>query len=248
MIVNGLHAPEPYLSDALFLGDGLFESLRTYANRPFALELHLERMALGIKALGLKEPDWSAIRAAVGLLLEKEPFESGALRISFYSDGNWFISHRAYLPPIRPLNCRTISVELGEISFKSASYQDRIALRRAAERDGFDDSIAVNSSGELVELSTSNIIIQVEGSWYTPHLASGALPGVTRGLLLENFDLREKRLLKSDFASVEAAAAISSLREIHPIQAIDGKDLSISNELRALQESFHAWILGKLAL
>jgi branched-chain amino acid aminotransferase len=86
----------------------------------------------------------------------------------------------------------------------------------------------------------------IEGNWVTPDLASGCLPGVTRGFLIENFGVREARVTGDDLKRASAAAAVSSLREVQEIKAIDGKDFAISKELRELQVSFSSWVLGNL--
>jgi branched-subunit amino acid aminotransferase/4-amino-4-deoxychorismate lyase len=111
---------------------------------------------------------------------------------------------------------------------------------------GFDDTILINGEGLVSELSTSNLLIRVEGKWITPSLESGCLPGVTRGLLLENFGVTEERVTRKELEGASGAAAISSLREIQVIKSIDGKDFPSSRELRELQESFSTWVLGNL--
>lgn len=97
-------------------------------------------------------------------------------------------------------------------------------------------------------MSTSNLIALIDGEWITPRIESGALPGVTRKALIENFGLTEGRLELDSLLCAESLGAISSLREIQSIKAIDGKDTPSSNRFRELQESFHSWILGNLVL
>ena len=248
MIVNGSFSNYIEPSDAILLGDGVFETLRTYENRVFALHQHLERLKLGLNAIEVEEFDLARLREGIEEILVNEPFPSGALRISVYSDGTWVISHKEYLPAQKGISCRTLEATNISRTYKSASYSDRMSYRRAAKAGGFDDAILFNSDGLVTELSTSNLILRSKGEWTTPSLEAGALSGITRTLLIENFGVRESRVTVNDLEGVEAAAAISSLREIHQIKKIDGKDLPISNELKALQDSFHSWILGNLSL
>lgn len=252
MLINGYESRGENLSDAILLGDGVFETMRSYQNRVFALEEHLARLRKGCESLGVRDFDIEKVRSCVLQILQTEPLESGALRISIYADGNWLISHKTYSESPALLRCelRSISVNASQ-GFKSASYGARLQLRRSAMAKGFDDVVLMDESGEISELTTSNLVIFEEGRWKTPRLASGCLPGITRRLLIENFGVEEGLITADSLRQGEAAAAISSLREIQGIKEIDGKDFTISNQMpqqvRQLKESFHRWILGNLS-
>lgn len=246
MIINGKSITSEYITDSVVLGDGVFETLRTYHNQVFALERHLRRMAFGLEQIGVSEFDQTAINNSVNQILRDEPLESGALRISLYSDGTQILSHKPYKPSGEGLSCFTTDLEARASTYKSASYSERISLRRIAAKKGFDDAILVNSDGQVSELSTSNLLIRIANKWLTPSIESGCLPGVTRSFLVENFGVMEERLTRKDLEQASVAAALSSLREIQEIKAIDGKNFPSSMELRELQESFSSWILGNL--
>lgn len=248
---NGEPSQSSELSDSILLGDGVFETLRSYEGRLFALDSHLERLELGLVDLvGTPVPWYRREKIIDGIerILSHDEFPSGALRISIYADGNWALSHKEYSPPTKGIACTIIKGGHERLGYKSSSYSTRLRARRYAEQRGFDDAIFVLESGEVSELSTSNLIALVDGSWITPRLDSGALPGITRKTLIENFGLREGKLDLISLLEADSLGAISSLREIQAIKAIDGKDTPISNQFRELQESFHSWILGNLSL
>ncbi|MBU3716349.1 MAG: hypothetical protein FGM63_04860 [Candidatus Nanopelagicaceae bacterium] len=248
---NGEPSQSSELSDAMLLGDGVFETLRSYGGRLFALDSHLERLELGLADLG-RAPSFSYQREKVikGIerILEFDEFPNGALRISFYSDGNWVLSHKEYLPPSKALSCTIFKGGHERLDYKSSSYSMRLRARREAEKLGFDDAIFTQESGEVSELSTSNLIALIDGRWITPRRESGALPGVTRKTLIDNFGVKEEKFDRTTLLGADSLGAISSLREIQSIKAIDGKDTPSSNRFRELQESFHSWILGNLSL
>jgi len=248
---NGQPSQTSELSDAVLLGDGVFETLRSYEGRLFALDSHLERLELGLVDLvGTPIPWYRREKIIDGIerILSRAELSSGALRISIYSDGNWVLSHKEYLPPTKGLACTVIKGGHERLGYKSSSYSARLRARRYAEQKGFDDVIFIQESGEVSELSTSNLIALDNGSWVTPRLEGGALPGVTRKTLIDNFGVKEGKLDLTSLLEAESLGAISSLREIQSIKAIDGKDTPSSNRFRELQESFHSWILGNLSL
>ena len=248
---NGSSYEGVALTDSILLGDGVFETLRSYEGRLFALDSHLQRLEEGISRLELTRSteelfEREKVISAIKEILSKSYFPNGALRISFYADGNWVLSHKEYLPPSEALRCSLIQEEPEPLAYKSASYSRRLRARRHAQNLGFDDVIFADSNEEVSELSTSNLLARIGGQWVTPRIESGALPGITRKSLIENFGVREVNLTKAALTEAEDVAAISSLREIQGIKEIDGKDTPISNRLRELQESFHTWILGNL--
>lgn len=247
MIVNGEERDFIEFTDAVALGDGVFETLRSYDGKVFGLKEHLDRLQLGLRDLGIAGFDLEKLRQGVAKILSSEVLDVGAIRISIYSDGTWVISHKRYTPPQSELVCITKEVSGREINYKSTSYGERLALRRQAESSGFNDVVLVDTNREIRELSTSNLILSIDGKWQTPRLEGRALPGITRRILMDNFGVVEARVQIEDLARADSLAAISSLREIQGIKEIDGKDFPISNALRELQESFHHWILGNLA-
>ncbi|MDQ3409455.1 MAG: aminotransferase class IV, partial [Actinomycetota bacterium] len=67
-LLDAKEARIPATDDGLLRGDGVFEVVRLYGGRPFALDEHLERMALS--AANLRLPlDVAAVRADVEALL-----------------------------------------------------------------------------------------------------------------------------------------------------------------------------------
>src|SRR5215213_11663025 len=69
----------PVADDGLLRGDGVFEVIRLYGGRPFALDDHLER--LGRSAHNLRLPvDLDAVRADVEALLAEAGAVDAALR------------------------------------------------------------------------------------------------------------------------------------------------------------------------
>ena len=61
---------------------------------------------------------------------------------------------------------------------------------REAEAQGAFDTLFFNERGELTEGGRSNVFVKLEGRWWTPPIASGVLPGVMRGVLLDDADMQ----------------------------------------------------------
>jgi para-aminobenzoate synthetase/4-amino-4-deoxychorismate lyase len=84
--------------------------------------------------------------------------------------------------------------------------------RRRDRRPDADDVIMINDRGELTEVTRATLALALDGQWWTPPVASGCLPGVERGRLLDSGVLRERVLVRDDLTRARGLAVISSLR------------------------------------
>ena len=84
--------------------------------------------------------------------------------------------------------------------------------RRRLRRPDVDDVIMVNTRGELTEVTRATLAVKVDGTWCTPPLESGCLPGVERARLLDLGVLHERVLRRTDLETARGLAVISSLR------------------------------------
>jgi para-aminobenzoate synthetase/4-amino-4-deoxychorismate lyase len=82
---------------------------------------------------------------------------------------------------------------------------------RAAHPD-CDDVILWNTRGEITESTLANVVVRVDGRYYTPPVACGLLAGVYRGHLLQRGLLRERVLTPNDLRRAEAVYLINSVR------------------------------------
>ena len=96
-----------------------------------------------------------------------------------------------------------------------AEYDE--GIRRAESRGAFD-SLFFTADGRLVEGGRSNVFVLVDGRWWTPPLADGALPGVMRNLLLEDpaWQAGERTLRLSDLRRARSLIVCNALRGAVP--------------------------------
>ena len=235
---------EPLLKadDGLVLhGRGVFETLAAYRGRPFLAGRHFARLREGATRLGLRVPDDGILHDALSLALEANGLaaaEPARLRITLSSpaDGSesWWVE--ATPPPVRPARARLVVVPWTRnagsalAGCKTPNYgENHPALSYAAARGG-DEALFANWGGELCEGAWSNVFLRTRSGWTTPPPATGCLPGVTRGLVLElareiGLAVEERALCLGDLPGVEAAFLTSSLRGIQPAESIDGRAL-----------------------
>ena len=94
---------------------------------------------------------------------------------------------------------------------KSFAYGASIQARRQALEAGADDALLASSAGGLCCGTSANLLVCRGGSWITPPLSSGCLPGVMRQRGLDRGLITEAPVNEQDLASCEAAILINSL-------------------------------------
>lgn len=158
----------------------------------------------------------------VGALQDyQQHFASGKeyrVKLSLKPNGDIVIQHaelRALVQPVRiflsPQVCATTPVFLAHKSTHRALY-DR-AWQEAEKQGGFD-SLFCNAAGNITEGGRSNVFIKLAGKWYTPPLSDGVLPGIMRGVLLEDTQLQavEKSLSLQDLQQADEILVCNALR------------------------------------
>jgi para-aminobenzoate synthetase/4-amino-4-deoxychorismate lyase len=83
-----------------------------------------------------------------------------------------------------------------------------------AEKNGAFDTLFVNERSQVTEGGRSNLFVCRDGQWLTPPLSEGVLPGIMRGLLLDDptMNAREAVLTLDDLRNAERIMVCSSLR------------------------------------
>jgi branched-chain amino acid aminotransferase len=224
----------PATDEGLLRGDGVFEVVRLYAGRPFALGEHLERMERSAANL-LLELDRAAVEQDVQALLAAAQPRDGLVRVLVTRGG-----HRIAL--LEPLPALPESIALGRVSYaptlvldgvKSLSYAaNMLASRRARER-GFDEALLVSPDARVLECPTASFFWVRARELLTPPLEEHVLESITRKLIIAVTGARELPTTLEDLAAAEEAFIASSVREVLPVHRIEGLELAAPGPVTA---------------
>jgi branched-subunit amino acid aminotransferase/4-amino-4-deoxychorismate lyase len=129
---------------------------------------------------------------------------------------------------------------------KTLSYGENAHSLRYAQENGFDDVLFLNQRGEVSESALANLLLFDGSRWWTPPLSSGALPGVTRELLIAHFEVGERTLSQRDLVEMKAMALTSSLRDIQAISKFEEHSYLALNEVDRLRRDFQTWRRAKV--
>ncbi|MBC1568433.1 aminodeoxychorismate synthase component I [Listeria sp. FSL L7-1425] len=125
----------------------------------------------------------------------------------------------------------THHLELAEISKENASITAQLAERPVSTNDLFlyhktthrkvyenlkstktAETLLWNEREELTEFINGNIVLGINGCFFTPPATSGLLPGTMRAELLANNKITEKTLVKKDLFDADFVWLINSVR------------------------------------
>ncbi|GGS02932.1 4-amino-4-deoxychorismate lyase [Streptomyces aureoverticillatus] len=242
---GGLHdldsARVSVFDHGLTVGDGIFETVKAVAGRPFALTRHLDRLARSARGLGLPEPDLDEVRRACAAVLDANPMELGRLRITYTGGLSPLGSDRGDQGPTlvvalgettrRPDSTAVITVpwtrnERGALTgLKTTSYAENVvALARATEQ-GATEALFPNTVGQLCEGTGSNVFVVLDGEIHTPPVSSGCLAGITRALAVEWTGAHETDLPLDVLDRADEVFLTSTLRDVQAVHRVDDREL-----------------------
>ncbi|MEV0011900.1 aminodeoxychorismate lyase [Streptomyces sp. NPDC051840] len=230
------------LDHGITVGDGVFETVRVAAGRPFALTRHLDRLTRSARGLGLSDPDHDEVRRAVAAVVEAAPMELGRLRITFTAGLSPLGSDRGDSGPSlvvalgettrRPDTTAVVTVpwtrnERGAVTgLKTTSYAENVVALARAHEQGASEAIFPNTVGRLCEGTGSNIFVVLDGRIHTPPVSSGCLAGITRALAVEWTGAQETDLPLEVLERADEIFLTSTLRDIQAVHRVDGRALA----------------------
>ena len=254
LIVNGQIANDaatlPF-SNSLLRGDGLFETILAIDQKIIAWQKHYERLANGATALEISIPAKIDLEVSINKLISDLNGKS-RIRITVLSDGNWVVSAQSEPEDNLPVSLIKINepvISNGILTgIKSISYgQSELAVRRAKSR-GYTDGVFLNQNQKVVETGYANILILQQGKFLTPSLDSGCLPGITRQLLIQHFDIAEALFTWDDLMNSDGVYLCSSVRLIKHVSKVEDKLFEPKEIGLKLIGDFNQFILSKIEL
>ena len=214
---------------------------------PFAVTRHLRRLDRTMAGLGLPAADHDRIREGIDAVLDGPPIDFGRLRFTVTGGRGPLGSDRhdsdlthivTAVPHARPeAHGAVVTVpwvrneRAATAGLKTTSYADNVIALARAKEQGALEAIFANTRGELCEATGSNVFVVVDGVVRTPPLDSGCLAGITRELVLEWCARRRRRGASSRRCRSTCSAAAdevfitSSIKDVFPVSAVDGRAL-----------------------
>jgi len=244
-------------------GDGLFETTRIGEKGPEHWPAHYQRLAEGARFLKIPlNLSSEQLRRQSISLLQANRQQRGILRIQLTRG----MGSRGYAPPKNcvPLMVMTLHVEAERTRpaswsailstqqldahsplnrYKTCNKLQHILAKMEAVESGADEAILTNQSGQLVEGAGSNLFLVTDTEVITPPVSAGALPGVTRSLVIGlcrelKISCREMPIPREALLQAEGAFVTFSTEGIVNLHSLDNAEYQMTPEASRLHSAY----------
>lgn len=236
-------------------GDSVFETLRTYGSRPFALNEHLERLVDSAARVFIELPvPLSQLEHEIITAIRQSGYPECYVRVMITrGQGALGLDPRLASDPLRvmlvaPLHpppladyLRGISVVTYETTrvsdatpaagAKVGNYLVAVLANRKAVEAGAKEALITNADGQILEGATSNLFWFAQGRLWTVPIDAGILAGITRRHILGvahrlGWETREAIPDLAVLLGADGVFVSSSIREMLPVVCIDGSEVA----------------------
>ncbi len=237
-----------YLDRGLFFGDGVYEVIRSYNGKIFALDEHLQRFTRSLIAIGITGVDMEQIRCRV-----QQAFESAGIsnaKIYFHITRGSASRNHTWETNLKPNFFLTVT-ELPDNSeektkgiavstypdwrwkrcdIKSLNLLPNILARQDAAKKGCTEAVLVDESGLITEGAASAFFAIFGKTLQTAPLTANILPSITRSYVIKaakNIGLKvtEKSLTPQQANQADELFIAVTTKDIVPVVKFDDKTI-----------------------
>ncbi len=237
-------------------GDGVWEGLRVYKGRIFALDPHLDRLLDSAHAMAFTQiPTREEIKKAIFETLEANGMRdevhirltlSRGMKITSSMDptknqyGPCLIVLAEWKAPIYSRSgIRLITSAIRrnppqciDSKIHHNNLINNILAKIEANVAGVDDAIMLDIYGFVSETNATNIFLIKRGELLTPH-ADSCLPGITRRIVMEiareaSISVIERNLSLTEVYTADEMFTTGTVGELSPVLEVDGRRIGNS--------------------
>lgn len=235
-----------YFDRGIFFGDGVYEVVRSYDGKIFALEEHIQRFANSLTGIGIGGVDIDQIRHRV-----QKAFNAAGIsnaKIYFHITRGSAPRYHAYDVSLKPNFFLTVTESDDDSEaktngiavsihpdwrwkrcvIKSLNLLANVLARQEAVNKGCDEAILVDEKGFITEGAASTFFAILGRTLQTTALTANILPSITRKFVIRagnNIGLEtiEKSLTPQQASSADELFIASTTNDIIPVVRFDEK-------------------------
>jgi branched-chain amino acid aminotransferase group I len=234
-------------------GDAVWEGLRVYDGRVFALDAHLDRLFDSAKALAFagvprrEEVEAAALetfrangmydQAHARLTLTRGPKVTSGMSPANNRAGCVLIVLAEWKPPVfgdaglRLVSSATRRNSPSTLDSKihHANLLNNILAKIEADLAGVDDAVMLDLNGFVAETNATNLFGVRRGRVFTP-AADACLPGITRGIVVElarkaGYEPAERNVSLVELYTADEVFTAGTMGGLAPVYEIDGRTI-----------------------
>lgn len=203
--------------------------MRIYNNsldRPLTnWQAHCDRLKSSLRNFGWSMPNWQQLRQGAEAMMAQFPI----LRITIFPDGGEWILGRFLSSNLIERQNHGVKAYIANSNLsrslpthKTGNYLSAWLSKVNADKYNAQEAILVDAQGYWLETTTGNLWGWGKGTWWTPPLSAGILPGIMRSQLLNwlkasGQSVKEELFTPKLVKSLEAIAYSNCVVEFIPI-------------------------------
>ena len=235
-----------YFDRGIFFGDGVYEVLRSYGGRIFALEEHLQRFANSLNAIGITDVDIDRIRSRVGKAFDAAGISDA--KIYFHITRGSAPRDRVWDANLKPnffltvteieddTETKTKGIAVSthpdwrwkRCEIKSLNLLPNVLASTDAAQKGCGEAILVDEAGLITEGAGSAFFAIFGRALQTASLAANILPSITRAFAIRagkniGLEVVEKSLTPQQASDADELFIAVTTKGIVPVVRFDKK-------------------------
>lgn len=235
-----------YLDRGIYFGDGVYEVVRSYNGKIFALEEHLQRFANSLAAIEITGVNIDRIRQQV-----QKAFDAAVIanaRIYFHITRGSALREHTYGPDLKPNFFLTVTEQTDDTEeknkgiavsthpdwrwkrcdIKSLNLLANVLARQDATRKGCAEAILVDEASLITEGSHSAFFAIFGQTLQTAPLTANILPSITRIFVIKagkniGLEVLEESLTPQQAAGADEMFIAVTTEDIVPVVKFDNK-------------------------
>jgi branched-chain amino acid aminotransferase len=249
-------------------GDSVFETIRTYGGRPFALDEHVRRLERSTELVGFHLPVTPSVlvEEIERAIVAADNVESYVRVMITRGTGPLGLdpahvmrpSRVIFIEPLLPLPVAMYRDGVSVITYRTerasdaahgakvGNYLASMMALRVARQVGAHEALILDVADRVREGTTSNVFIVRGQTLVTPPDDAGILLGITRARVVElapqiGLSVKFSPLVVADLLAADEVFLSSSMREILPVVSVDGVEVGNAKPgpwTRALHAAF----------
>ncbi|MBN1392840.1 MAG: aminotransferase class IV [Sedimentisphaerales bacterium] len=238
---------EPVYNDrGIYFGDGVYEVLRSYNGKIFALEEHLQRFARSLSEIKITSVDIDQVRSRIQKAFDAAGIANARIYLHI-TRGSAPRSH-TWTADLKPNFFLTISelhddtkdktegiavstypdLRWKRCDIKSLNLLANVLARQDAEEKGCAEAILVDDAGLITEGAGSAFFAVIKKSLQTAPLTANILPSVTRKFVIKSagnirLEIVEKCLTPQQAKDADELFIAVTTKDIVPVVKFDDK-------------------------
>jgi D-alanine transaminase len=238
-----------YLDRAIFFGDGVYEVLRSYNGRIFAIEEHLQRFQNSLSAIAIDNIDINQVRSRIIKSFDTAGISSA--KIYFHVTRGSELRNHIGDAELKPNFFLTVTELRDNIQdrkkgiavsthpdwrwkrcdIKSLNLLANVLACRDAATKGCDEAILVDENGLITEGASSAFFAISQKTLQTTALTEKILPSITRKFVIraaKNIGLEtiERSITPQQASKADELFIASTTQDITPVVKFDDKLIS----------------------